>query len=416
MEADGRRVCVSAGDDETLRIWDVGAGEAIGVPLRGHEGPVRAVAVTRVDDGPVVVSCGDDGTLRSWQVDLEEAEADARPPTLEGPLTTLGRSQAHEDDLDELAFIRFLSAQELFAARDFELNGVDALEVDGRMVAVTCGETSGVHAWDLDTGERVGDPYLDDPTAHMLECIAVAQPGEHRIVIAGGSDDAIRAWYLPDGARLGVLSADQSGVSSVAVRASGSDDQSLVFASGGHDGTVRFWDLVKGESGSRLQAHEGAVSWLSVDDEFTVSASIDDGELRVWRDGEAISEETDVAAVDVAATGERHLLVFAQRAGAILARDLASPSGSSHLCDASGVCALTIGMWRARPLLVAGGERELRIWSMSPDATELVTSEPRVLDLGARVSSLRIGPHGTLLAATAAGVACIRLNPKHWSV
>jgi WD40 repeat protein len=414
LETSGRRLCVSAADDETLRIWDLAAGKAIGEPLRGHQAAVKAVGVTHEGDEPVVVSCGEDGALRSWHIDLDETDTDPRPPTLEGWLTTLGRTDEHQDQLDGLALVRFLSAQEWYAARDFELNSVEITEVEGHTVALTCGEMSGVHAWDLGTGERVGNPHLGDPTANLLECIAVAQWGEDKVVIAGGADK-IHAWYLPDGDRVGVLRAEQGGVYSVAVRAPGPNDESLVFASGGGDGTVRFWDLVTGTSASQMQAHQGKVTWLAVDKKFTISASSYDGTLKVWHDGEVIAEEAGVSAASVAVIGGRRTLVFADRAGAIRARELASLSGVSHLCDASGVDALTVGMWRARPFLVAGGESELKIWPMSSRAIEPIAGEATVLDLGARVSSLRIGPRGTILAGTAAGVACIRLNPKHFS-
>ena len=291
---------------------------------------------------------------------------------------------------------------------------MEVTEVEGRTVALTCGEWSGVHAWDLGTGERVGDPYLGDPTAHMLECIAVAQAGKDRIVIAGAGAgfDAIHAWYLPDGGRVGTVSAKQGGVSSVAVRVPGPKDESLVFASGGHDGTVRLWDLVTGKSTSRVKAHQGKVTWLAMTKKFTISASSEDETLKVWHDGKVIAEEADVSAVSVAVIGQRRALVFADRAGAIRARELASLSSASHICDADGIEVLTVGRWRARPFLVAGGESELKIWPMSSRAIEPITGEATVLDLGAPVSSLRIGPRGTILAATAAGVACIRLNPN----
>ncbi len=36
-----------------MRLWDARSGEALGAPLTGHEGPVRAVAFGAVDGAPL---------------------------------------------------------------------------------------------------------------------------------------------------------------------------------------------------------------------------------------------------------------------------------------------------------------------------------------------------------------------------
>jgi WD40 repeat protein len=61
---DGRRV-VSASDDRTLRLWDLGSGQMIRT-LEGHRDEVSAVAVT--PDGRQAVSASDDRTLRLWDL------------------------------------------------------------------------------------------------------------------------------------------------------------------------------------------------------------------------------------------------------------------------------------------------------------------------------------------------------------
>ena len=65
-ELDGRPIAVSGGDDGTVRMWDLAAGQQLGQPLTGHDGVVRALAVGELDGRPIAVSGGDDGTVRRW--------------------------------------------------------------------------------------------------------------------------------------------------------------------------------------------------------------------------------------------------------------------------------------------------------------------------------------------------------------
>lgn len=62
---DGKTIA-SAGDDGTLRVWDVLTGRQLGEALRGHESGVWGVEFS--PDGKTLVSGSWDGTLRVWDV------------------------------------------------------------------------------------------------------------------------------------------------------------------------------------------------------------------------------------------------------------------------------------------------------------------------------------------------------------
>jgi WD40 repeat protein len=60
------RMLASAGDDKTVRLWDLDTHHELGQPLRGHTDTVNSVAFS--PDGRTLASAGTDGTVRLWDV------------------------------------------------------------------------------------------------------------------------------------------------------------------------------------------------------------------------------------------------------------------------------------------------------------------------------------------------------------
>jgi WD40 repeat protein len=63
---------VERSDDQTARLWDLSAKDPAANPvvLRGHEGPVNAVAIS--PDNRWVVTGSDDETARLWLLQMKD--------------------------------------------------------------------------------------------------------------------------------------------------------------------------------------------------------------------------------------------------------------------------------------------------------------------------------------------------------
>ncbi|WBB57790.1 hypothetical protein O7599_19085 [Streptomyces sp. WMMC500] len=68
--AGDRAVAVTAGEDGTVRIWDLAGGGQVGPPLTGHKWSVEAVVVTTMQERTVAVSADRDGVVRVWDLTL----------------------------------------------------------------------------------------------------------------------------------------------------------------------------------------------------------------------------------------------------------------------------------------------------------------------------------------------------------
>jgi WD40 repeat protein len=277
------RFALSASNDKTLRVWDLGTGELVQV-LAGHDGRVLDVAVA--PDGRWAISAADDATLKVWDL-WQHTLAEAAQHTLaEAAQHTLAEAAQHT--LAEAAQHTLANAVlHTRAGHEAAVRAV-ALTPDGRL-AVSAAEDGALHVWDVAAGRllhrlRAPAPRWHDPEARWGHGAAILPGG--RQCVSATSDAFLTVWDLERGAVVRVLerplaegqSRRGSVVRAVAVTP---DGRHAITAVG--DGRLTVWDVESGEAARTLEGHVGVVRAVAVtpEGERFVSAG-DDGALRVW--------------------------------------------------------------------------------------------------------------------------------------
>ena len=258
---DGQRL-TSASDDGTVKIWDWVEGVSI-LTLRGHEGLVRSVAWS--PDGAQVASGGEDSTLRVWDVTTGEEShclsCKSRPePVLSVAWSPDGQYLAagHARGSDGHGTVTLWDTASFKHRHLRDLGGHGAVSSvawgpDSQLVASTTNQ-SRIKVWDRTTGEKKF--VLSD---HKSGIPSVAWSNGGKRLVSAGSDQTIKIWDLSTQEVAVTLCGHRGPVYS----AVWSPDACHV-ASGSEDGTIRIWDATKTKgafSERRYSNWVSSVSW-----------------------------------------------------------------------------------------------------------------------------------------------------------
>jgi WD40 repeat protein/tRNA A-37 threonylcarbamoyl transferase component Bud32 len=305
----------SAGPDRTVRLWDAATGHQLR-PLQGHTGTVVWVAFS--PDGKQLASGSYDQTVKVWDV--------ATGPEIH----TL---KGHTDLVAGVAF-----------------------SPDGRQLA-SASEDQTVRVWDVATGEPVR--VLK---GHTRGIRGVAFSPDGKQVASASLDQTVKVWDVAAGTEIRALKGHQGEVYDVAFSPDGSR-----IASASQDATVRVWDASTGQETLRFREHTHRVLAVAFSPDGRRLASAGwDGTVRV-RDA-AVRQKT----LTLEGHGEQVLGVAFSLDGSRLAS--ASMDGTVQLWDAaSGEAILCLnghqgwvydvafspdGQWIA----TANADRTVRLW------------------------------------------------------
>src|SRR5215203_3226186 len=272
------KLLASAGEDKTVRLWDVETGKPHGEPLKGHTDWVSGVAFS--PDGELLASASRDSTVRLW--DVESGKPHGEP--LKG----------HTDWVNEVAFS---PDGELLATASFDktvrlwdvatgkprggpltghtdaVYGV-AFSPDGELLASASFDKT-VLLWDVASSDLRGEPLY----GHSGPVNGVAFSPDGELLASASNDETVRLWEVEARQPLAQPLTGHTGVLYVAFSPDGK-----LLASAGWDKTVRLWDVATGKPhGEPLKGHTDWVNGIasSPDGELLASASADKT-VRLW--------------------------------------------------------------------------------------------------------------------------------------
>ncbi len=266
----------SAGEDETVRVWDPTTGRCLHV-LEGHTADVNALAV--LPDG-TLASASSDHTVRVWDPAtghcLNVLEGHARGVRALAVLPDRTLASASQDNA-----VRVWDPGTGRCLRVLEghTGAVEALAVlsDGKLASASDDRT--VRVWDPATGRCL---HVLEGHTDWVEALAVL-PDD---TLASASDDhTVRLWDPGTGRCLRVLEGHSDEVTALAVLRDGKLASASVGFLRPHDRTVRLWDPGTGRCLRVLEGHSDEVRALVVLPDGKLASANWDHTVRVWDPG-----------------------------------------------------------------------------------------------------------------------------------
>ena len=281
---DGTKVA-TAGEDRTVRVWDTGTGDSIGLPWQSHSRIVESVAFSPVHQDHRLVTGSRDGTIRLWDTRTGAPVGDpwfAHP----GGVTAV---DFHPKDHQVISAGRDgtlrLWDSKTGAQKGKPWSGghmrevaiLDAAFAPNGEHVISAGADGKLILWDAKQGQPLFDPWIGDESG--IESVAFSPNGDR--IVSGGSSGSLSLWNAVTRERIGEPWTTPSAQAMLSVAFS-SDGKRVI--SGSKDGRLWLWDV---DGGKPLlpswQAHDGAVRDVAFSPDEHDSASCgDDGMVKIW--------------------------------------------------------------------------------------------------------------------------------------
>lgn len=407
----GRATVITAGRDRAVRIWDLNTRQVISETVLQETEPT-ALAEVRLGRDRVVLVGGEDGTVR--YLSLEKGTEIGDPvvshkaawpggfPGYRGGVTTLatgklssrqaifvtggGDGGLHLWDLKSRALLRTLHG-----SRDFRLDeGIRSVVVTAwkrRTIAVAGGDDGKVEAWDIETGERIGRPFVATDSADsykgVLALSCFRSRGSLLAVVCGVG----RVWLcdVEQGTQVG--SPLGGHVGRIWASACTKSWGQAVAVTVGDDRLVRVWRISSGTVQRSMAGHTGYIyaarTYIADKGDRVVTLS-SDGTLQI-RDVVTgalvgvITPENKTASIQIAQLGSCKVVVLGAHNGKLSIWDLetqtlvpatwSNEDRKGQYPELASASSIAVTEFEGSSVLVTGGmDGSLRTWNLETRA------------------------------------------------
>ncbi len=417
----GRPVVLCSVEGNEVQLLDLYDRSMTAGPFRGHTSMVLKALLSRVGDRGVVATSAQDDTVRLWDLDTGEAlgePLELRGSSAEAPL--FGRIDSTPVLLTPQSRVLIWDLTSMhplgepLCGRDWGIQSVTIFETggDGRVLATADGEGL-IRVHSLADGHQVADqiPVVLGVGDGMT--VVPGLDGEGPLLLRGGWSRA-EVWAMTDGRRRSVRPLSSGFLCGHVL-----DGRNIVVSVRG-DYELDVWDLETQEAVCPpMKGHTSYVNevrtWTFDGAELAASASAD-GTVRLWdlRTGLPWADplprhEMGATSLDIARFDHGDLVVSGSGKGQLQFWNLAQRrSAEVELAPfPARVTAIRVVRVNGNPTLVAGDSYgQLRLWD---------TRSPRwnfALDIGSGISDIALDEDGRVCVGTDMGVVALRLNEE----
>jgi WD40 repeat protein len=274
---------VTAGEDGTVRFWDVPARQISGEPLRVAAKSARKATFDKV--GELLATASVDGGVKVWDVKTRrQVGATLGVPMFDftdrpGPvsdvafspdgdtLAAMGSKMLQMWDTDSRAKTGRLTFD------DINLMAQIAFSGDGRLLAIP--DKQLVRIWDVGSRKQVGQSLL----GHTAQISHAVMSPDGRTLATGSWDTTVRLWDVQRGTAIGQPLRGHSHV----VQGLAFSQDGRFLASVSHDATTRLWDVTTRKPiGKPITGAAKTVTAVAFSPDGEILATAGDKTMSLW--------------------------------------------------------------------------------------------------------------------------------------